>query len=112
MPTWFTVDTDDFRHLPKHQGHPTRSNDTYLGSSTELSSDFQRGWKRFLDWMEDHEGAVTLFVITDLLEKGSFAELLSDALQRFPGRLTVGCHGHTHRSWSAWGKTLTDLLRC
>lgn len=104
MPTWFTVDTDDFRHLPKHQGHPTRSTETYQGPSTELSDAFRLGWKGFLSWMEEHEGAVTLFLITDLLEKGSFAELLSDALQRFPERLTVGCHGHTHRSWSAWGE--------
>lgn len=104
MPTWFTVDTDDFRHLPKHQGHPTRSKETYQGPTTELSDAFRLGWKRFLNWMDEHEGAVTLFLITDLLEKGPFAELLSDALQRFPKRLTVGCHGHTHRSWSAWGE--------
>ena len=25
MATWLTVDTDDVRHLPKHQGHPTRA---------------------------------------------------------------------------------------
>ena len=68
MPTWFTVDTDDFRHLPKHQGHPTRSKETYPGPTTELSDAFRLGWKRFLNWMDEHEGAVTLFLITDLLQ--------------------------------------------
>ena len=71
--------------------------------------------------MASHQGAVTLFVITDLLENPTFASGLQHALQAFPDRLTVGCHGHTHRSWSAWGEdiegfrtmlqTSTDLLK-
>ena len=104
MPTWFTVDTDDFRHLPKHQGHPTRSKEVYAGPSDTLSEAFLVGWKGLLDWMDLHEGALTLFVITDLFETKSFGELLASALERFPKRLTVACHGHTHRSWSAWGE--------
>ena len=104
MPTWFTVDSDDLRHLPKHQGHPTRSRTAYEGPVLEPSEDFVQGWKGLMGWMDAHEGAVTLFVITDLLESEAFPSMLSDALTRFPQRLTVGCHGHTHRSWSAWGE--------
>ena len=104
MPTWLTVDTDDFRHLPKHQGHPTRSKETFSGPSDRLSETFLTGWERMLDWMDRHDGAITLFVISDLLEMEDFSEGLSSALERFPERLTVACHGHSHRSWSAWGE--------
>jgi peptidoglycan/xylan/chitin deacetylase (PgdA/CDA1 family) len=104
MFTWFTLDTDDVRHLPKHQGHPTRSTQPFEGNPEELSAMFQTGWRAWLNWMETHDGAVTLFVISDLLETNAFPTMLSEALERFPTRLTVGCHGHTHRSWSAWGE--------
>ena len=104
MPTWMTVDTDDLRHLPAHQGHPTRSKAPFEGPLDRLSKPFTDGWNRFLDWMEGQEGAVTLFVISDLLERDEFSTLLAEALERFPQQLTVGCHGHTHRSWSAWGE--------
>ena len=104
MLTWFTVDTDDVRHLPKHQGHPTRSTQPYDGHPTELSTSFRSGWRAWLNWMEKHNGAVTIFVITDLFESEAFAGMLAEALDRFPSRLTVGCHGHSHRSWSAWGE--------
>lgn len=121
MPTWMTVDTDDLRHLPKHQGHPTRSTVPFTGSLDGVSDEFQRGWKGFLNWMDTHEGAVTLFVISDLLASSVFAGELKHALASFPDRLTVGCHGHSHRSWSAWGEdaegfrtmleTSTDVLK-
>ena len=97
-----TLDTDDLRHLPIHQGHPTRSKAPFEGPKEHLSKPFTVGWNRFLDWMEDFDGAVTLFVISDLLEEKEFPRLLGEALERFPQQLTVGCHGHTHRSWSAW----------
>ena len=51
MPTWMTVDTDDLRHLPKHQGHPTRSIDPFKGPSDRLSPEFQEGWAGFMRWM-------------------------------------------------------------
>ena len=120
MLTWMTVDSDDFRHLPKHQGHPTRSKGHVVGNE-QLSPTFRAGWSGFLRWMEEHDGAVTLFVISDMLHDVEFAGLLTGALKQFPQRLTVGCHGHTHRSWSAWGEdaegfnamlsTSTQLLR-
>ena len=93
MPTWMTVDTDDLRHLPKHQGHPTRSTVPFTGSLDGVSDEFQRGWKGFVNWMDTHEGAVTLFVISDLLASSVFAGELKHALASFPDRLTVGCHG-------------------
>ncbi len=109
MPTWMTLDTDDLRHLPTHQGHPTRSKTPFEGSQNQLSKPFIDGWNRFLEWMESHDGFVTLFVISDLLEEDEFPTLLAGALERFPQQITVGCHGHTHRSWSAWGEDVTGF---
>ena len=102
--TWLTVDSDDLRHLPVYQGHPTRSKQQYEGEHGILSLRFRQGWSGFLAWMESHDACVTLFVISDLLEQDDFSSLLRDALNQFGTRLTVGCHGHTHRSWSAWGE--------
>ncbi len=103
-PTWLTVDSDDLRHLPVYQGHPTRSKRHYDGEKEILSTRFREGWAGFLAWMQRHDASVTLFVISDLLEQEDFARLLRDALKQFGTRLTIGCHGHTHRSWSAWGE--------
>ena len=121
MPTWMTVDADDLRHLPRHQGHPTRSTVPFKGRSDQPSEAFRSGWEGFVRWMGSHDGAVTLFVISDALEEHAFCEMLTEALNAFPDRLTVGCHGHTHRSWSAWDadpdgfqnmlETSTELLR-
>jgi hypothetical protein len=54
--------------------------------------------------MGRHDHAVTLFLISDLLENDKFSSLLEGLLNTFGERLTVGCHGHSHRSWSAWGE--------
>ena len=51
MPTWMTVDTDDLRHLPKHQGHPHSEHRPVQRFVDRLSSEFQRGWAGFMDWM-------------------------------------------------------------
>ena len=102
--TWYTVDSDDFRHLPNYQGHPTRSTNTCPHPENELSLEFLSGLEGFRNWMASHEYAVTLFLITDLLENKRFCELFQSLLEAFGERLTVGCHGHTHRSWSAWGE--------
>ena len=109
MATWLTVDTDDVRHLPKHQGHPTRSIVPFEGQTDKLSQNFELGWEGFLRWMGHHDGAVTLFVISDMLNHPPFSALLTEALSQFPDRLTVGCHGHSHRSWSAWGEDITGF---
>ena len=104
MNTWLTVDTDDLRHLPRHQGHPTRSNEPFEGDMSRMSPRFQTGWAGFHRWMATHDHAVTVFVITDLFDDPDFEHLLKASLEAYGQRLTVGCHGHTHRSWSAWGE--------
>jgi peptidoglycan/xylan/chitin deacetylase (PgdA/CDA1 family) len=109
--TWLTVDTDDLRHLPIYQGHPTRSKKSYFGGSDNLSETFRTGWSGFLKWMDSHDYGVTLFVITDLFDSKEFCELFEDFLTSFPGRATFGCHGHSHRSWSAWPKDNAGFSR-
>ena len=75
-----------------------------LHSNTELSAEFLLGVEGFRSWMGRHDHAVTLFLISDLLENDKFSSLLEGLLNTFGERLTVGCHGHSHRSWSAWGE--------
>ena len=93
MKTWYTVDSDDFRHLPQYQGHPTRSKKQLLHSNSELSPEFLLGVEGFRNWMASHDYAVTLFLISDLLENDTFCSLFDDLLVTFGERLTVGCHG-------------------
>jgi len=107
--TWFTVDTDDLRHLPVHQGHPTRSKKPFTGSPDRMSERFQQGWTGFHRWMATHDHAVTVFLITDLLEDPAFVRMFKETLRTYGNRITVGCHGHTHRSWSAWGEDRTGF---
>jgi len=61
--------------------------------------------------MDSHDYGVTLFVITDLFDSKEFCELFEDFLTSFPGRATFGCHGHSHRSWSAWPKDNAGFSR-
>ena len=98
--TWLTVDCDDLRHIPKHYGHPTRSKQPI--SSTKLSPAFKLGMQGFETWLSTHNKPVTLFVIADSLEDAEFNQWLQALLERFSPRVTIGCHGLNHRSWSAW----------
>ena len=98
--TWLTVDCDDFRHIPKHQGHPTRSKTPI--KSSELSDEFRLGMQGFDKWLTSHENPVTLFVIADSLNEPEFSSWLSNLIAKFGQRVTIGCHGLTHKSWSAW----------
>lgn len=100
--TWLTIDCDDIRHVPKNQGHPSRSNPNTTNSREELSSQFRRGMIGFEKWMETHQSPVTLFIIADMFESEEFSEWVSSTIVKFSDRITVGCHGLTHRSWSAW----------
>ena len=61
-----TVDCDDFRHIPKYQGHPTRSKKQIV--STQLSEQFAAGIIGFEKWFDSHNSPVTLFVIADSLQ--------------------------------------------
>ena len=56
----------------------------------------------FDSWLASTTHPVTLFVIADLFESDEFGGWFSALLAKYGERLTVGCHGLTHRSWSAW----------
>ena len=98
--TWLTVDFDDLRHVPSAQGHPTRSKKPVEAQG--LSEGYSHGLERFEAWLQGNEHPVTLFIIADLLHDEAFNRWLERMLAAFGHRLTVGCHGLTHRSWSAW----------
>ena len=98
--TWLTIDTDDVRHVPANQGHPSRSKpDSTLPT---LSEQFKSGMKGFASWMDSHEYPVTLFVIADQCESEEFVRLMTEICTAYGERIGIGCHGLHHRSWSAW----------
>ena len=98
--TWLTVDFDDLRHVPSAQGHPTRSRPSALNKV--LSDTYRVAMKGFESWLADTTHPTTLFVIADLFESDEFGKWFDRVLKKHGQRLTVGCHGLTHRSWSAW----------
>ena len=98
--TWLTVDFDDLRHVPSAQGHPTRSKNPT--SSKVLSEPYKVAMSAFDSWLASTTHPVTLFVIADLFESDEFGAWFDALLAAHGERLTVGCHGLTHRSWSAW----------
>ena len=98
--TWFTIDTDDVRHVPSNQGHPTRSKpDETLPM---ISQQFRSGMKGLTSWLQRHEHPITMFVIADQCESEEFVQMMNDLCSTFGDRITIGCHGLHHRSWSAW----------
>jgi peptidoglycan/xylan/chitin deacetylase (PgdA/CDA1 family) len=99
-PVWLTVDSDDLRHLPKHQGHPTRSKHPY---SERVSIKMQQAMKSFRQWLDTTRVPLTIFVIADQLSDDEFNNWLSDLIDEHP-QVTIGCHGLNHRSWSAWAE--------
>ena len=109
-PLWLTVDSDDIRHLPRHQGHPTRSHQPLPDGHEEAdpSPTLRAGMAGFAAWLDTvPAGAlVTLFVIGDQLEAPGFRGWLRELVLRHDGveqpLLTIGVHGWSHRSWSAW----------
>lgn len=100
--TWLTIDCDDFRHVPANQGHPTRSKGDLKNTKKDLSGQFIAGMKGFERWMRSHNHPVSLFVIADLFESNQFSDWISSIVNIFSERITIGCHGLSHRSWSAW----------
>ena len=106
---WLTVDTDDLRHVPSNQGHPTRSKpDKNL---PVLSDKFRKGMIKFKQWLNTHDRSVTLFVIADQCESEEFVQMIRDICESFGKRITIGCHGLHHRSWSAWPKDAEGFSR-
>jgi peptidoglycan/xylan/chitin deacetylase (PgdA/CDA1 family) len=67
-----------------------------------LSEPYKIAMKAFEAWLATTPHPVTLFVIADLFESEEFGEWFNALLAKHGERLTVGCHGLTHRSWSAW----------
>ncbi|MGB1633440.1 MAG: hypothetical protein ACPHEN_08705, partial [Candidatus Poseidoniaceae archaeon] len=100
--TWLTVDTDDFRHVPSNQGHPTRSKPN--AALPQISDQFKQGFHRFHVWMSTHQHPVTLFIIANQCESDEFVDMINRLCATYGERITIGCHGLHHRSWSAWPK--------
>tara|TARA_B100000767_G_scaffold273936_1_gene305487 strand:+ start:825 stop:1571 length:747 start_codon:yes stop_codon:yes gene_type:complete len=88
-------------------GHPTRSKHTYdevekAGLRETLSEKFIQGMHGFTSWLDTNSYPVTLFVIGDLFLSTEFEQWFSKLLKKYGQRITVGCHGWRHKSWSAW----------
>ncbi|MAM35891.1 MAG: hypothetical protein CL988_01850 [Euryarchaeota archaeon] len=120
------MDFDDHRHVPSFSGHPSRSKHTSeqvmeMGLKNNLSEQFQLGLDAFEKWMSTHSHPITLFIIADLFESENFEKWFESFLAKHNSRITVGCHGLTHKSWSAWPddnigfshalKTSTSILK-
>ena len=52
--------------------------------------------------MESNDVAVTIFIIADQCESKEFVSTIQNLESEFGRRITIGCHGLTHRSWSEW----------
>ena len=104
-PVWLTVDSDDLRHTPKSQGHPTRSKGViHEGTSEEMRVamvNFVTGWIELK--------FSTIFVIADQLMTLN-SRMVARLLNAHP-QVTIGCHGLTHRCWSAYPEDPEGLLK-
>ncbi|MDP6869840.1 MAG: polysaccharide deacetylase family protein [Candidatus Poseidoniaceae archaeon] len=105
-PVWLTVDSDDLRHVPSSQGHPTRSSGKFEEGTSQL---MLQAMNSFRSWLDRTQVTLTIFVIADQLEDEVFSEWLRNLLKEHP-QVTIGCHGLTHRCWSAWPKDEDGLL--
>ncbi len=105
-PVWLTVDSDDLRHVPSAQGHPSRSKGV---SHTGTSQTMRIAMDSFRRWLDRTHVTLTIFVIADQLDDEEFASWLSDLIAAHP-QVTIGCHGLTHRCWSAFPKDEEGLL--
>lgn len=85
------------------------------GIHETLSEQFLQGMHGFTSWLDTNEYPVTLFVIGDLFLSEKFTKWFSHIIERYRERLTVGCHGWRHKSWSAWSEDKegfsTDLAK-
>ena len=102
--TWLTIDTDDLRHVPSNQGHPTRSKPN--PSLPDVSEQFREGFAGFDAWMDTHNHPVTVFVIADQCASDDFVKMMNSLIDSYNERITIGCHGLHHRSWSAWKENI------
>ncbi len=100
--SWLTVDFDEERHVPRAQGHPSRSKDGVTTVSGAVSPRYTTAMKGFEQWIKSNDYPITFFVIADQFQSDKFREWFASLLAQFGERITVGCHGLTHRCWSAW----------
>ncbi|MDP6639441.1 MAG: hypothetical protein QF817_00060 [Candidatus Poseidoniaceae archaeon] len=109
---WLTVDSDDFHHLPRQQGHPSRSRNQIATTGKPTSDRLLCGMDGFSDWhlQNPSRRAVTIFVIADQLGDGEFCKWLRQLLLASE-HITIGCHGLNHRSWSAWGEDIAGFRK-
>ena len=109
---WLTVDSDDFRHLPRNQGHPTRSRNHGTTKITPPSIRLKKGMIGFSNWHleKPQERAATIFVIADQLRDEEFRMWIQKLLSK-SNYITVACHGLHHRSWSAWGEDIEGFRK-
>ena len=100
---WLSLDTDDICHLPKNSGHPKRSKEPVRQEGYVMSEELNAAWESFISWRQGsgRDIPVTLFVIAEQLRDERFASMLKTLLAN-DETITVGCHGNTHRCWSAW----------
>ena len=103
-PIWLTIDTDDVFHHPKFQGHPTRSKKEI--KATTISEKMKISMAQFEKWhLKNIQWPITIFVIGNQLECSTFNSLLSNLIKKSKknnGKITVGCHGYSHKCWSAF----------
>jgi len=76
-PVWLTVDSDDLRHLPKHQGHPNRSKQPY---PERVSLRMKKAMKSFRQWLDMARVPLTIFVIADQVADEEFNIWLSELI--------------------------------
>ena len=101
---WLSIDFDDLRHLPNNQGHPTRSRGKIANDPSKLSAAFIQGLQGLQRWLGSFEGHVTFFIIADLFENKQFCQWWQDVSEEYGEKISVGNHGLSHKSWSAWAK--------
>ena len=112
---WLTIDTDDIHHHPSNFGHPKRTKKKSIKQEKwEPSAKFVISMNKFRDWyfQNPKKRSVTLFIIAEQLESKIFRdwleELLSDS-RKADGEIWVGCHGLSHKCWSAWGEDKSNF---
>ena len=109
--SWLTIDTDDERHHPRLQGHPRRSKGGDI--SSETSERFLNALTKFGDWHIAHpHKPVTMFLIADQLKSTTMRDslkLLFERSDKAGCKLLIGCHGLTHRCWSAWDQDVVGF---
>ena len=63
----------------------------------------------FEKWLDKTQVTLTIFVIADQLEDEIFSNWLANLIKKHP-QLTIGCHGLTHKCWSAFPEDTEGFL--